>query len=96
MYIHDGFSIGDAWYFVDGTEVHMFYLSQSERERSARGYSMHIGHAVSEDLVHWEYVGVALSALKESRWESKGLATGSVVTFMNRLAAVSSAKRCQF
>ena len=79
MYKHDRFSIVDSWYFVDGSEIHMFYLTQSDRERAVRGYSLHIGHAVSEDLVQWEYVGVALSSLGKYRWESKGLATGSVV-----------------
>lgn len=79
MYKHDGFWIGDAWYFVDGAEIHMFYLTQSHRENSKRGHAPHVGHAVSEDLIHWEYVGVALSAQGRCGWEHWRLATGSVV-----------------
>ena len=84
MYRHDGFWIGDAWYFVENDGVHMFYLTQSLRERAKRGLAMHVGHAVSEDLRHWSYVGVALSAQGTSGWESWRLATGSIVEWQGQ------------
>ena len=39
--------------------------------------TMHWGHAVSEDLVHWEHLGVALFPTKE--YDKNGIFSGSAI-----------------
>ena len=50
MYRHEGFWIGDAWYYVDGDTIHMYYLTRALTGPEAVGHVMHVGHAISTDL----------------------------------------------
>ena len=71
----EGQRIGDAWYLEEGDTVHAFFLVAP----LARKSSWQIGHATSHDLVHWDYLGVALSPGPPGTWDDKGLASGSVI-----------------
>ena len=73
--------IGDAWFFVDpGQQVHCFFLTAPDSlPLEERWWNWDIGHAVSPDLVNWEYIGLALTRGPGDAWDSKKLATGSVI-----------------
>ena len=67
--------IGDAWYYAEEDCVHTFFLARNLSEGGGNG----IGHAVSRDLVNWEYLGLALERGPAGSWDDKNLATGSVI-----------------
>ena len=67
--------IGDAWYYVENKRVHAFFLTN----RLGQPSGLEIGHAVSEDLRNWEYLGLALRLGPRGAWDDKNLATGSVI-----------------
>lgn len=79
MYARNGFHIGDAWYYVEGDTVHMFYLTEPNGSEAEIGEHFEIDHAVSTDLRNWEYVGRALSKGNPGAWDDKLLATGSII-----------------
>ena len=73
MFMQEGYSIGDAWYFVQGDTVHLFCLFKPV------GKTGGIGHMVSHDLRTWENAGLALKKGADGSWDDLRLATGSVV-----------------
>ena len=79
MYSHEGYHIGDAWYYVDRrgrTEtVHMFYLTRP----LDGGLQDLIGHAISQDLMRWETLEPALRPGPPRSWDDLKLCTGSVM-----------------
>jgi beta-fructofuranosidase len=76
MFSLEGQRIGDAWYFVEDDAIHAYFLVMPLEEQQS-GWD--IGHAVSRDLVHWTYVGPALTRGPKGSWDDKCLATGSVI-----------------
>ena len=70
-----GQQIGDAWYYADGDEVHAFFQVLPLGATSG----LQIGHAVSDDLVRWEYLGLALTTGPAGAWDDRNLATGCVI-----------------
>ena len=72
MYRHEGYDIGDAWYYAEGDTVHLFCLLGS----GGRG---DIAHLVSRDLRNWESAGFALRRGAAGSWDDLRLATGSVI-----------------
>lgn len=54
--------VWDFWTVDDGDRYHLFFLyaSRALRDPHARHYRASVGHAVSDDLVHWERVVDAL------------------------------------
>jgi beta-fructofuranosidase len=74
MFVHPGNHIGDAWYFVNDDEVHMFYLTDP-----TAGGSSSVGHAVSNDLMHWRILPIALEAGPEGAWDDLRICTGSTI-----------------
>jgi len=68
--------IGDSWYFVSDDTVHMFFLT---KPIDLEGDGWEIGHAVSKDLIDWDYLGYALTRGPEGAWDGECLATGSVI-----------------
>jgi beta-fructofuranosidase len=80
MYEHPGNRIGDAWTFVAGETAHLFYLTAPhDAPLVGERPSWDIGHAVSTDLISWEYVGLALTRGRDGAWDDARLATGSVI-----------------
>ena len=48
--------IGDSWFFGHETNVHCFFLTSPETlSLQERGLHCDFGHAVSDDLLNWEY-----------------------------------------
>lgn len=73
--------IWDSWYARDGGRHHAFYL-QSTRDLphpDHRHVNVSVGHAVSDDLRHWEVLADALRPAEEPRWDDYTTWTGSVV-----------------
>ncbi len=77
MYIHEGYFLGDAWYYVDvdTDAVHMFYLAWPDGDRGR----IIVGHAVSQDLVQWEPLPPALQPGPAGSWDDLTLCTGSTI-----------------
>ena len=75
MFTLDGHSIGDAWYYEADNAIHAYFLTKPSG--SEAGWD--IGHAITDDLVNWEYLGLAMTRGKMGSWDDKSLATGSVI-----------------
>ena len=70
------YTIGDTWYIVHEGMAHCFFCTSPEPDAS---WHWDIGHAVSGDLLNWEYVGLALERGLDGEWDSQTLSTGSVI-----------------
>ena len=75
MFSLEGRWIGDAWYYEADDAVHMYFLTRPGESEAG----LDIGHAVSRDLVDWEYLGLALTRGAPGSWDDRNLATGSVI-----------------
>lgn len=72
--------IGDCWFYIENDLAHCFFLAASDiYPASERHFHWDIGHAVSRDLKNWDYAGIALKKGNNGAWDSKNLATGSIV-----------------
>ena len=63
---------GPIWY---GDLYHLFY--QYNPSASVWG-DMHWGHAISNDLVHWEHLPIAMSPTP-GWYDENGVFTGSII-----------------
>ena len=79
-YWPEGMVYWDSWYLVDEGKVHAFYL-QKRRPGSTRPAEDHcsIGHAVSEDLLNWKELPVALHRGAAGSYDCGPLYTGCAV-----------------
>ena len=75
MFSLEGRSIGDAWYYEADDAIHMYFLTSVGDTK----VGLDIGHAVTDDLVNWDYLGLALTRGSPGSWDDKNLATGSVI-----------------
>ena len=80
------FSLPDAWvwdFWVvdDGEQYHLFFLyaSRALKHPDARHHRASIGHAVSDDLVHWRRVIDALVRSDPPAFDDLATWTGSIV-----------------
>ncbi len=78
MFSLPGHTIGDAWFAVNDSVAHCFFCTSPEPDAD---WHWDIGHAVSRDLVRWEYVGLALERGADESWDSQTLSTGSVLAW---------------
>jgi beta-fructofuranosidase len=73
----------DNWFVHDGARWHAFYLQLPkavgpDRRWKNNDFYKHVGHATSEDLLHWQDQGPALGALSGT-WNDRHIATGSIL-----------------
>ena len=74
--------IWDFWFARDGEAIHIFYLQapRSLGDANIRHWHTSIGHAVSNDLIHWEVLPDALTPSKaEGTWDDYTTWTGSII-----------------
>ena len=75
--------VWDFWFAFDGPDYHIFFL-QAPRDLSdakLRHWHVTIGHAVSQDLISWEFLPDALAPTAEdsNAWDNFTTWTGSVI-----------------
>jgi beta-fructofuranosidase len=73
--------IWDSWYAHDGERWHAFFLKADKGliNPSLRHFNVSQGHAVSDDLVNWTYLGTSLAPSQTYAWDDFTTWTGSVV-----------------
>ncbi|KUF10842.1 levansucrase [Pseudoponticoccus marisrubri] len=73
--------IWDSWYAHDGQRWHAWFLQapKSLGDPELRHFNVSQGHAVSDDLVTWEHLGVGLAPAEGPAWDDYTTWTGSVV-----------------
>lgn len=79
LYHPNGWYVWDTWYYVCNGKLHCIHLQVprpgfqcSPREAGA------LGHAVSDDLIHWQSAGIALYPGEPGSYDDDGLWTGCV------------------
>ena len=74
--------IWDFWFVREGSDYHFFYLQapRSLKNPELRHWNTSIGHALSQDLVHWEVLPDALApSTKKDAWDNFTTWTGSTI-----------------
>lgn len=73
--------IWDSWYAHDGERWHAYFLQadKSLEDPELRHWNVSQGHAVSDDLIHWEHKGTCLRPTDREAWDDYTTWTGSVV-----------------
>lgn len=73
--------VWDSWHAFDGDRLHLFYLQapRSLGDPDLRHWHTTVGHAVSDDLRHWEVAEDALAPGPAGSWDDAAVWTGSVV-----------------
>lgn len=73
--------IWDFWTIRHGDVYHVFYLQapRTPHDPELRHASASVGHAVSDDLTHWEVLPDALLPGPAGAWDDRAIWTGSVV-----------------
>ena len=70
-----GTSMWDTWMFCEGKDAHLFYL----RSEVGKEHWNSIGHAVSQDLVHWKELPPIPAKGAEGSWDHAPTLTGCTV-----------------
>jgi beta-fructofuranosidase len=72
--------VWDSWYVRDGGTWHAFFLQapKSIEEPELRHWHVSQGHAVSDDLVAWTYLGTCFRPAARGAWDDYTTWTGSV------------------
>jgi len=72
--------VWDSWVADDGTDYHLFFLMapRSLEDPSRRHVAARVGHAVSRDLVDWDYRGECFGP-SDAGFDDLAIWTGSVV-----------------
>ena len=73
--------VWDSWYAHDGEKWHGYFLKapKSIGDPELRHWNVTQGHAVSNDLIKWEYLGTCFEPSKSDAWDDYTTWTGSVV-----------------
>lgn len=73
--------VWDYWIVRDGADYHLFFLNapRSIGDPDLRHWNVSIGHAVSQDLVHWQELPTALSPSEGPAFDDYTTWTGSVI-----------------
>jgi beta-fructofuranosidase len=72
--------VWDSWVADDGTDYHLFFLMapRALQDPNKRHTAARVGHAVSRDLVEWDYRGECFGP-SEAGFDDLAIWTGSVV-----------------
>ncbi len=78
---HEEMWLWDSWYAHDGARWHGFFLQapKSLGDPELRHWNVTQGHAVSENLIDWIYLGTCFAPAEEPAWDDFTTWTGSVV-----------------
>lgn len=84
LFAPPGMLTNDNWFAKSGDTYHAFYLQVpaclgEPGDWSVRAGWQHVGHATSQDLVHWTDHGPVLAAVRGT-WNDDSIMTGSVVS----------------
>ena len=83
MYIPEDHLLWDFWFAPKrpGEPFHMFHLEapRSLADPEDRHVIAKIGHAVSDDLVHWQRLGTAFEPGTPGTWDDRAIWTGSII-----------------
>ncbi|MEM7026349.1 MAG: levansucrase [Pseudomonadota bacterium] len=73
--------VWDSWYAHDGKRWHAFFLKapKSLGDPELRHFNVSFGHATSDDLRTWEYLGTCFAPAPSPAWDDCTTWTGSVV-----------------
>ena len=74
--------VWDSWYVHDGERWHGYFLQAPKAigDPELRHWNVTQGHAVSDDLVHWEHRGTCFVPALAKAWDDYTTWTGSVVS----------------
>ncbi|MBN2853688.1 MAG: family 43 glycosylhydrolase [Clostridia bacterium] len=77
--------VNDHCFFMEGKTVHLFYIDgEAGKGCYDLGNEIIIGHAISEDLIHWREVSPALIRDDRFSHEERGIFAPYVVSHENR------------
>jgi len=74
--------VWDFWFAKDGPDYHIFYLQADRtlKKEYFRHFNVSVGHAVSQDLCHWQVLPDAIAPSQElGKWDNYTTWTGSVI-----------------
>ena len=71
--------INDGWSWIEDRVAHCFFQVADGSSGSAEPYGFDVAHAISDDLIHWDYRGVVLRRGEGDEWDSQTIGTGSVI-----------------
>jgi len=85
-YSPKGKMLWDSWFIKDNEKYHIFYLQafQSDDPDEKHHPRVTIGHAISDDLIHWKELPTALKPGENDSWDNLALWTGSVIKKDNK------------
>ncbi len=73
--------VWDSWYVHDGNQWHVQFLqaNKSLGDPELRHFNASQGHATSQDLINWDYLGTALAPSVDDNFDNRAVWTGSIV-----------------
>ncbi len=92
-YKPEKYNIGDTWQVSDGKKIHSFYLQGISNDYFADDESGAIGHAVSDDLLHWEELSPALKRGEKGCYDALDLWSGCAVEHNGKYYLYYSSRR---